>query len=85
MSLLIEIIDTLEIPVIYYSLITLVFSGIAIHFINNILGFVIIFISLIGIGIAISIYPDWVLYFSIFIVVATAKLNQKYKVNTWKI
>lgn len=85
MSILLEIIQGLEIPVIYYSLIVMVLSGIAIYLFKNIIGFAVVFITLTGLGIAFSLYPDWVLYFSIMIVITTMSLNQKFKVSRWKI
>ena len=86
MSLLIQIINLIEINYIALTIIAIVIGLIAIYISENIMGFAVVFISFIAIGVYFSIYPVWSLYLSVMIIIAFIPFSNKFRlVKQWRI
>ena len=86
MSLLIQIINLFEINYIGLSLIAIIIGVIVMLLVENIMAFAIVFLIFITIGDYYSIYPNWLLYFSIMIIITMIPFSNKFKlVKQWRI
>ncbi len=86
MSLLIQIINLFEINYIGLSAIGIIIALISMYIAENIIGFAVVFTLFIGIGVYYSIYPVWVLYLSVMIVIAFIPFSNKFRlVKQWRI
>ena len=85
MSLLIQIINLIEIKYIALTTIAIIIGLIAMYISENIMGFAVTFVAFIATGVYFSLYPVWTLYLSVMIIIAFVPFTNKFRlVKQWR-